>query len=369
MVKKVNDMIAELGADLGSPQVLSEIDRAIEVLLNLRMVAVQLHGEESSSPPARVAQLITKTNRVLTDLTKKEPAFDGTLGGLIKAYTSDEQSPFQQLQHSSKENYLRLMGRLNDVENLKIASISAREVLKLYDSWVGPENKISIGHALIRMFRSLLSFGATILEDPECKRLSDVLSKMRFKIPTPRTEQMTAGMANAIRAEAHKLKWDSIALAQAFQFELMLRQKDVIGEWVPLSDPTESDITDGDQKWVRGLRWEEIDDELVLRRKVYRPYREIVEPLKKWPMITDELKRLPRIPKSGPIVCYDKTGRPWSPAYFRQVWSQIADGAGVPKKVRNADSRNPGVDSHASEMIDEELELALELDEQASLAH
>jgi hypothetical protein len=33
--------------------------------------------------------------------------------------------------------------------------------------------------------------------------------------------------------------WHSIALAQAIQFDCALRQKDVIGEWVPESEPGE----------------------------------------------------------------------------------------------------------------------------------
>jgi len=41
--------------------------------------------------------------------------------------------------------------------------------------------------------------------------------------------------ADAIRVEAHKQNRASIALAQAFQFDTALSQKDVVGEWVPIS--------------------------------------------------------------------------------------------------------------------------------------
>ena len=44
----------------------------------------------------------------------------------------------------------------------------------------------------------------------------------------------------------------------------MLRQKDVIGEWVPRSEPGPSDIWNSDgEKWLRGLRWQEIDGNLI----------------------------------------------------------------------------------------------------------
>jgi hypothetical protein len=54
-------------------------------------------------------------------------------------------------------------------------------------------------------------------------------------------------------------------LAQALQFELMLRQKDVIGEWVPDSEPGENDIHHDGRKWFRGIRGDAIDGDMILR--------------------------------------------------------------------------------------------------------
>jgi hypothetical protein len=45
----------------------------------------------------------------------------------------------------------------------------------------------------------------------------------------------------------------SIQLAQALQFELCLRQKDVIGEWVPVAEPGMSSVTYHGRKWLCGL--------------------------------------------------------------------------------------------------------------------
>jgi hypothetical protein len=75
---------------------------------------------------------------------------------------------------------------------------------------------------------------------------------------------LTAGQVVMIRREAHRQGWPSIARAQAFQFETMLRQKDVIGEWVPMSDPTPSTLCVNGQKWVNGLTWEMIDGRALL---------------------------------------------------------------------------------------------------------
>jgi hypothetical protein len=46
----------------------------------------------------------------------------------------------------------------------------------------------------------------------------------------------------------------SIALEQALAFELGVRQKDVIGEWIPVAYPGVSDIIDSSRKWMMGFR-------------------------------------------------------------------------------------------------------------------
>lgn len=48
-----------------------------------------------------------------------------------------------------------------------------------------------------------------------------------------RTEYMTAPQCRLLRAKAHEHGRSSVAPAQAFAFELGVRQKDVIGEGVP----------------------------------------------------------------------------------------------------------------------------------------
>src|SRR3954465_13441337 len=90
--------------------------------------------------------------------------------------------------------------------------------------------------------------------------------------------------------------WYSIALAQALQFELLLGQKDVIGEWVPVGEPGESDVVreeegheEEGQKWLRGLRWSDIDKNLILRHRVGSSGRRIEVDLRTAPMVLEEL--------------------------------------------------------------------------------
>jgi hypothetical protein len=104
-------------------------------------------------------------------------------------------------------------------------------------------------------------FGANVLDKDDCIKLREILRGMKIPQGKARHDWVNADQATDIRAMAHQLGRPSIALAQAIQFECMLRQKDVIGEYVPLTEAGVSDIFDGNKKWLRGVRWEEIDGE------------------------------------------------------------------------------------------------------------
>ena len=45
------------------------------------------------------------------------------------------------------------------------------------------------------------------------------------------------------------------------------------------------------------------------------------------------------LPAAGPVIVYSETGRPFITYQFRWVWRKVADLAGIPRSVRNMDSR------------------------------
>lgn len=271
-------------------------------------------------------------------------AFDGTLGGLIRCYRSDPDSNYRKpgkLRYASRAHYDVMMGMLDREHGEQpLAEIKGRTVQRWYDAWSGA-GKVSSAHTKIKMLRILLGFGTAFLEDEHCIRLSGVLSKMKFAMAKPRSERLTADQATAIRNKAHEMGRPSIALAQAFQFELMLRQKDVIGEWVPLAEPGMSDKLDGTGlKWLRGIRWEEIDQNMVLTHITSKRQKEIKVSLRNAPMVMEELQRqFKELPTSGPIIVSEFDALPWTGVEFRRWWRQVADACGIPKAVRNMDSR------------------------------
>jgi hypothetical protein len=267
--------------------------------------------------------------------------FDDTVASLIDCYQTDLDSPYHKLRYRTRLYYNSLCGRIRkDVGEKKIEELKARQVLHWHEEFIAADH-IAMGHSVIGMLRILCGFGATLLEDNQCARLSTVLSNMRFKMSKPRNSVLTAEQAIAVRAKAHELGKHSIALAQAFQFECMFRQKDVIGEWVPSSEPGITDILDGNNKWLRGIRWEEIDENFILTHVTSKRQKEITVDLKIAGMVMEELGNVARdrLPARGPIIVADGKGIPWYHVEFRRNWRIAADAAGVPKTVRNMDSR------------------------------
>jgi hypothetical protein len=223
---------------------------------------------------------------------------------------------------------------------MKLADLKAQDIDRLYGLWK-EGGKLAMAHSLATMLRMLFGFGAMTLADTECERLSVLMHKMRFSMVKRRGERLTAEQVNAIRAMAHKMKRPSIALAQAFQFDCMLGQKDVIGEWAPQDEPgPPSDVLHEGKKWLHGLRWSQIDENLILRHVTSYGAKNIEVDLRNAPMVMEELGLQGRN-DSGPIIICEFSNRnlPWSSHEFRRWWRKVADACGIPKNIKNMDSR------------------------------
>jgi hypothetical protein len=263
-----------------------------------------------------------------------------TIRQLVDRYKNDPDCQHRKNRIKTRLNYERLMRRIvSDHGDEWIENIRSRHLLRWYELWVGDKNQIPMAHSLITMLRTLIEFGAVMLEDEACAKLDIKFGKIKFKKGKKRTQALTAEQAVAIRAMAHKMGRPSIALAQAIQFEVMLRQKDVIGEWVPLPEPGTSDVVRDGKKWLWGIRWSEVDQNLILTHQTSKRDKKIEFDLKEAPMVMEELSRLQPYPASGPVIVSETTGCPYSEFTFRDHWRRIADACGVPKTVYNMDSR------------------------------
>lgn len=265
--------------------------------------------------------------------------FDGTVADLINLYRSDARSPYFNLKFRVRENYDSAFKRIiKDVGTEQISSWNANRIKTLYDENWAADGKISMGRSLIAKLRLLSTFGATVLNDDGCIRLSSLLSNMRFEPSKTKIERVTIEQARLIRATAREhFGWPSISLAQAIQYELpMLWQIDIIGEWVPESEPGDSEIRKDGLKWIGGIRWSDIDENMIFRPTITSngKSQSTARDLKRYYSILEEINRIPVWQRNGPMIICETTGLPWKATEFRRKWRLVADKAGLPMSVK-----------------------------------
>jgi hypothetical protein len=264
--------------------------------------------------------------------------FDGTVRTLIQCYRTDPDSNYRKLRYGTRTYYSSLCRRIEaDLGDKQIEDIDARMMLRTHEAWA--KSGIPMAHSLVGMLRTLVTFGATLLKSKDCRALKVDLHDMKFKMGPPRSERLTSEQAIAIRVEARARKLPSIALAQAIQFECMLRQRDVIGEWIPISEPGLSHVTYDGDKWMRGILWSEIDTNLILRHVTSKRQKLVEHDLSVAGMVMEEFALMGPLPTTGPVVVCEITKRPWRGHHFRQKWREIARAVGIPDSVRSMDSR------------------------------
>jgi len=269
---------------------------------------------------------------------------DRNLAALIHAYKSDPMSRYQEIRYATRQNYDGLLRRWErDHGHEAITSLNGRRLRELHAEYLGAEGKkVVIAHGMIGMLRTLVGYGFTMLDSEECRTVKELLSSLKFKMGKPRKSAIQPQQVLNFIKKAHELDRPSMALAQAIQFSFGWRQKDVIGEYVPLDEPGEAFAIKDDMKSIRGLHWREFDSSLIVRHVTSKKDKAVEVDAKLCPLVMRELGRLPdgQILRGGPVVVCEKTGLPYTAINFRRTWRAIARAAGIPDHVFNMDNRS-----------------------------
>ena len=269
--------------------------------------------------------------------------FDGTMSSLIQCYQTDPDSSFRKVEYATRHGYGRMLRRIDKtVGERVIKELKGRDFLRWYEKWSKDGLHKPTAHSLMSLCRTMFTFGMTLLNDKQCERCKTLLSGMKFQGAGRRTEIVTAEQVLLICEQAYLAGRQSMALAQAFQFCVMLRQKDVIGAWVPLAEPVPSDVIDGQWKWIKGIRWESIDAALKLRHVTSKRGKPLEVDLKLDEILMTELAAVPEHRRHGPVIIDEATGLPYRDKVYRDLWRQLARNAGIPDSVQTRDSRAGG---------------------------
>jgi len=208
--------------------------------------------------------------------------------------------------------------------------------------------------------RQVLGFG--VVQDIEgADRVLIRMQKMKFEAPKPRDAVMTAAQADLFIKTALTQQRPSLAIGTALQFELGMRQIDCVGKWLPVDkDGAQSPWVIGRREWVDGLLWEHISPEQILQKTTTKTGTTITHNVALCPRTSRLLASVPLARRTGPVLIDERAGRPYAEFAYGKEWREIADLAGLPKELRNADARaGAATDATDNGVTDEDISQSL----------
>ncbi len=271
--------------------------------------------------------------------------YDGTVRSLSCLYQRHADSPFHDVKRNTRKTYTDSLKVIETtVGNRLVRVVTVVDVKRWYKLWGAPgaegqKPRPNRAHDAISMLRTVLRFGFA-LGFPDCKELVERLTMVRFANAGAREQEMTAPQAMAFIRTALGRGDDrgrNMAIGVAAQFELALRQKDIIGEWGPVLLEKPGAVYAGGEMWTGPFYWENIAAwRLRLKTSKNRARAEFF--LDDYPMLFPLLEAVPHIDRTGAVV-KGEHGLPIRERSYRKWFRQIARAAGIPDEVWSMDSR------------------------------
>ncbi|PYE25054.1 hypothetical protein C8J32_1047 [Rhizobium sp. PP-CC-3A-592] len=309
---------------------------------------VRVHGTDDEVA-ARCRVLTAELKEWLTKRGQgTRPTYDGTLRSLIRLYQQTPESPYFEIKSNTRAMYDESLGLLEtSVGARRIEKVTGLDVRRWHSKFKEPAadgkpERHRRAYKAIQLLRIVIGFGV-VMNITECFRLKTVMEEMRFHVPRGRTAAISFEQTKAICELAISKGRLSIALAQALQFELTLRQIDVIGRWEDAEEVGIGGIVYRGQRWRDGLLWSDIDDKGVLVKATSKTGKVAEHDTMQYPFLRAIMDLVPIGQRFGPVVKSETTGLPYQQRYFIKMWRTLADACGVSKDVWNRDSRAGGI--------------------------
>jgi hypothetical protein len=327
--------------------------KAVAAGYPVRSANLAIHANNPTLLKERAERLQSEMLLWMSGYHKSDKEFDGTFKSLLEIYQRDPKSSFNtSLKHGTVRLYTTYLKKLiPHIGARRIDRCDGRDVMGWFEQWRvagdgSGRDQLSVARVCLAILKAAISFGI-ICRAPGCREFQAILGELEFDMLPSRTQAPTAAQICAARKAAHAAGFPLRALAYAIQFETTLRQWDVIGQWVPLSDQRPSAIIHRGKKWI-GPTWSAIDDNLILARVTPTKTEdtsavEVSFDLSVCPMVTAELALIPMEKRQGPLIVKEPNGRPYDHEDFRIQWRRDADAAGLPKAIWNRDIRAGGI--------------------------
>jgi hypothetical protein len=295
--------------------------RATKAAVKARYPVKSVNLASLASDPRLLRERCIKLQREMLEWLsggeRKLIRFDGTFLTLLDIYHTDPKSTYFKLKHSSRapyDVYIRMMR--TEIGKCRLERSDGVDAGDWFDAWKQPDKagapfQIAKARMAISVLKAALTFGI-MRRLPGCADFRAVLDAVKFEGLPPRKLVLNADQVTAARRAAHEIQHPRAALAYAIQFEGVVRQWDVKGQWLPMSDRTPSAIHYKGKKWI-GPTWAHVDENLILR---WTPTKtetttapEIVVDLRACPMVMEELGWVSPDVRKGPLIPDLETGR------------------------------------------------------------
>lgn len=327
---------------------------------------VELCNGHTATLRAHIAQVQAQK---ADDKALTKTRYDGSVQSACRIYQEHPHSKFRKVKHNTRATYLTSLNLIEaTVGKRQIRNVNILTCEHWYDEWrkgvvsVGPNGERILGperidraHDAISMFRTVIYFMAA-LRHPDCKVLAEELARVKFEKGGARTQELTYAHVTAFIRAAMELGRKGImpaeraltmAIATAGQFELMVRQKDIIGDWAPRNANARfpggiATIDLDDETWSGFFNWENIPGWIWRMKTSKSKYRAPAEfDLQRYTILYPLLELVPHEQRTGPII-KGEGGLPVRYRSFVKWWRQIADVAQIPSDVESADARAGG---------------------------
>ena len=283
------------------------------------------------------------TARLMEFLAEPEPSglhtrYDGSIRSLSRLFQEHPDSTFNQVKRNTRDSYTDSLKVIEGtIGNRAIRKVTVLDVQRYYRLWRAPRkagglSRTKRAHDAVATLRMILRFGFAIGID-ECGALVERLKMVRFEKSPAREQEMTYAHATAFVRKALELGesgtipgWRGryMAIGVAAQFELALRQKDIIGEWT-------------DEEWHGAFTWENVPG-WRLRLKTSKTRAAAVFTLSNYPLLFPLLEAVPHSERTGAII-KGEHGLPMRERSYRKWFRAIARAAEIPDEVWSMDSR------------------------------
>lgn len=312
---------------------------------------------------SHTARLMAWLDNPQTAEPEPQARYDGTVGSLCRIYKFHPKSRFHRVKHNTRRFYAAYLDLIE-------ATVGKRIVPKVdiftcehwYDAWRKPaedggEERIDRAHDAISVFRMVVNFCAR-LKFPgrvACQELARDLEGVEFEKGGAREQEMTYAYVLAFITAADELgrkgivpahRARGLSIGVTAQFELLLRQKDIIGEWAPAAvarfPKGASLLRQANEIWGGFFTWENIPGwrwRMKTSKSKYRAAADI--DLTRYKLLLPLLEAVPHDERTGAIV-KGEHGLPARESTYRKDFRAIARAAGIPDEVWSMDSRAGG---------------------------